>query len=243
VQDKYVGDIGDYFKYGLLRRLMKGKSLGVFWYLFPDEKEKWDGGHIDYLDDPEKWRSLDPKLFDTLGDLVKNHHRNVASVAQSGLFGDALFAGERLIPPKIPSGEPKIKNSDWRTRWFNSASSYLKTCDLVFADPDNGLCEDDKYEYGQKAFWKRIPLWEVHAISEKRTAIIYHHNTHKKGGHEKEIRDWCRTLGKKTIALRWRAQGSRTFFIINPNRDTLSAAKQFCKDWGDDAEFYGNISH
>ena len=239
MQDKYVGDIGDYFKYALLRRLMKGKRLGVFWYLFPDE-DNTDGGLVDYLDHPEKWRSLDPELFDTLDNLVKTLHRNVASLAQSGLFGDALFACERLIPPKITSGQPKIENSDWRSGWFDSASNYLKKCDLVFADPDNGLCEDDKYEYGQKAFWKRIPLREVHAISEGRTAIIYHHNTRKKGGHEKEIRDWCRTLGKGTIALRWRAQGSRTFFIINPEKDTISKAKKFCEDWGDHADFYAS---
>ena len=35
MQDKYVGDMGDYFKYGLLRCLTKGNKLGIFWYLFP----------------------------------------------------------------------------------------------------------------------------------------------------------------------------------------------------------------
>ena len=33
MQDRYVGDIGDFVKYGLLRALGKGKRLGVAWYL------------------------------------------------------------------------------------------------------------------------------------------------------------------------------------------------------------------
>lgn len=38
MQDRYVGDIGDFGKYGLLRALCAHDlSLGVVWYLVPDE--------------------------------------------------------------------------------------------------------------------------------------------------------------------------------------------------------------
>ncbi len=37
MQNRYVGDIGDYAKYSLLRALSRGCKLGVSWYLFPDE--------------------------------------------------------------------------------------------------------------------------------------------------------------------------------------------------------------
>ena len=33
MQNRYVGDIGDYVKYGLLRALADGRQLGVAWYL------------------------------------------------------------------------------------------------------------------------------------------------------------------------------------------------------------------
>ena len=33
MRDRYVGDIGDFAKYGLLRAIGKGKRLGVAWYL------------------------------------------------------------------------------------------------------------------------------------------------------------------------------------------------------------------
>ena len=43
MQDRYVGDIGDYAKYSLLRALSRGRKLAVSWYLFPDE-DNGDGG-------------------------------------------------------------------------------------------------------------------------------------------------------------------------------------------------------
>ena len=60
MQNKYVGDIGDYCKLGLLRWLLGAHpetgqrkfSLGVCWYAVPDtfdSPENRDGRHIDYL--------------------------------------------------------------------------------------------------------------------------------------------------------------------------------------------------
>ena len=37
MQNRYVGDIGDYLKLGILRALSPGYHLGVAWWLFPDE--------------------------------------------------------------------------------------------------------------------------------------------------------------------------------------------------------------
>ena len=68
MQNRYVGDIGDYFKYGMLRRLAKGRRLGVMWYLFPNEDHNNDGGHLSYLDDPDTWRHYDPELYDLEAD-------------------------------------------------------------------------------------------------------------------------------------------------------------------------------
>jgi len=50
VQDRYAGDVGDFGKYGLLRALCKDDlSLGVVWYLVPDEEGTGDGGHVGVL--------------------------------------------------------------------------------------------------------------------------------------------------------------------------------------------------
>ena len=79
MQNQYVGDIGDFGKYGLLRAISGDPlRLGVVWYLFPDEptKEpgKGDGKFIDYLCHPTaKERKLiecDPFLYDKLHKIV-----------------------------------------------------------------------------------------------------------------------------------------------------------------------------
>ncbi len=49
MQDRYVGDVGDFGKYGLLRALsgpFKSEavlSLGMVWYLVPDQGNGGDG--------------------------------------------------------------------------------------------------------------------------------------------------------------------------------------------------------
>ena len=40
MQNRYVGDIGDYLKLGILRALSPGYHLGVAWWLFPDESSQ-----------------------------------------------------------------------------------------------------------------------------------------------------------------------------------------------------------
>jgi len=234
LQDRYVGDIGDYFKYGMLRRLAKGRSLGVMWYLFPDENHNDDGKHTSYLERPDNWRNFDPALFDTLEQLALDNRRNTAALAQSGILGNTKFNFERLDAGWLKVNERRR----WRGAWFENGLTFLKTCDLIFADPDNGLCDDRAFSEGSVKDWKRIPLSEAKALAKERTAIIYHHNSRFKGGHEQEVMHWIQKLGKETFALRWRAYSSRTFFILNPSPEIVSSAKQIADDWGPKAEFF-----
>ena len=54
MQNRYTGDIGDYSKLGLLRALQSaGFSIGLNWYLTPDETHNNDGGHTKYLTQEE----------------------------------------------------------------------------------------------------------------------------------------------------------------------------------------------
>lgn len=47
MQNRYTGDIGDFGKLGLLRQLQLNTrlSIGVNWYLIPDESHNRDGHH------------------------------------------------------------------------------------------------------------------------------------------------------------------------------------------------------
>jgi hypothetical protein len=97
MQSRYVGDIGDYLKLGILRALSPGYHLGVAWWLFPDETHNKDGRHIGYLNRPQQWRHFDPDLFDALRRIVLSTQRNVHTLEVAGVLPDATFASE-FIP-------------------------------------------------------------------------------------------------------------------------------------------------
>jgi hypothetical protein len=237
VQDRYTGDIGDYVKYGLLRALSPGYSLGVAWYLYPDEGHNKDGRHIDYLDAPNRWRTYDPVLFDGLQDIVEIDDRRVSAIENSALLNGVTYHNEVLDPSKERAG---VSVKAWRQFWFERLLAKLKDCDLVFADPDNGFCGNDKFSHSRVKDWKRLPLDEAKRISRGRSAVFYHHNTRRPGGHKAEIEYWCECLGGDVMALRWRAYSARTFFLVNPTPVLRERLIKFTEGWGPKAELHSS---
>ena len=64
MQNSYAGDIGDFGKLGLLRMLQsEGLSVGVNWYLTPDESHNSDGRYVQYLR-KNSYRDCDDSLWD-----------------------------------------------------------------------------------------------------------------------------------------------------------------------------------
>ena len=158
MQNRYAGDIGDYVKFALLRHLAPGRRLGVSWYLHPDEGHNNDGNHIDYLRQPDHWRSLDPELFDALGHVVSTK-RSIETLVQAGAVDGLNFA-----EPILSASEPHDRRCRWRSDWFERARHALADADLVFADPDNGLVDDTPERRRDLTFAKRIPLGEALAL-------------------------------------------------------------------------------
>ncbi|MEP3632383.1 MAG: hypothetical protein ABJM82_00180 [Shimia thalassica] len=239
MQNRYVGDIGDFAKYSLLNALSKGKNLGVAWYLYPDEGHNNDGKHTKYLHYPEQWRSRSPRVFDGLHKLVQTGTRNVGSVVQEGIIKPAAVADECLhfVSPR------RAEKELWRKQWFDRVRERLENCDMIFADPDNGLCQNEKFKGGSSKDWKRLPLEEAKSLSEGRIAIFYHHNSRFKGGHELENKYWAKNLEHCTFSVRFRAYSARTFFVVNADTNVISAAKLWTKAMGSKAEFMMHTSN
>lgn len=225
MQNRYAGDVGDYVKLALLRALSPGLRLGVAWYLYPDEGHNSDGKHVAYLREPAHWRQLDPELFDRLKELV-TRCRSVAALEDSGLV-DATYFREPLRHGVLHHGS----RSAARAAWFDRLLHSLDGCELVFADPDNGLTDDDPKRQGSRTFGKRLPIREALALAEGRSAVIYHHNSRFKGGHDAEVDHWCRLLSKQAIAVRANAYSCRTFLILNPSGQIVKRAEAFCDRW------------
>ena len=236
MKDQYVGDIGDYIKYALLRAIIKAepnKKLGVAWYLTLDDG-KSDGLHTGYLHAPEKWRCLDEKVFDALNELICcDGTRSVDAIKESGLLKNTVFFDEEL-----QKGRGK---ANFRKEWSCRLQKYIeaKKCDIIFTDPDNGIenpCRNTSYSE------KHITLQEVVNLVHpddrtNRIGIFYHHphRSKKDYGHAEQIKDWCDCLAKaccsekgkaEVVALHWRAYSARTFFIVNPTPAIKNALKE-----------------
>lgn len=225
MQNRYAGDVGDYVKLALLRALSPEMKLGVAWYLYPNEGHNEDGKHVAYLNQSSHWRPLDPELFDELNRVVKNG-RSVAALENCGVL-DAVFSGEVLDHRDLHHRD----RSAARSAWFGRTMEKLEGCNLVFADPDNGLTDDQAKRRSSGKFGKQLPLQEALALADGRSAVIYHHNSRFKGGHDLEVEHWRRQLGGDTIAVRANAYNCRTFFILNPTPALTVRARTFCELW------------
>jgi hypothetical protein len=134
MQNRYVGDIGDYLKLSILRTLSPGYRLGVAWWLFTDETHNGDGRHVGYLKRPDLWRHLDPELFDALRHVVLSGQRNVRALRAPGLIPGAIYADD-----VIPTGGPIAQRLSARRAWLAGVQRALEQANVLFLDPDNGL--------------------------------------------------------------------------------------------------------
>ena len=137
MKNQYIGDIGDYGKYSLLRFFaLRGIRIGVNWYL-TDKDESSDGKFTNYLQ-VDSERVFDPVVFDGLKTIVNAYtrsERTVQMVQAAGLIPGALFYDEKLSTGNTqPSDRARM-----RCFWFTSSQAALWDADLIFADPDNGI--------------------------------------------------------------------------------------------------------
>ena len=228
MQNRYVGDVGDFAKYGLLRAIQGQKQLGVAWYLHPDEGPEGDGRHVEYLSRPDEFEELDPALFAAMKSLRGAGLRSsVREVADSRILKHAVFSDEPLNIHGVKTGD----RVQWRQQWFERVQQQLSGCDVVFADPDNGLVSDADFKPGRKESAKRLPVHEAIRLAEQgRTVVIYHHNSRSRS-HRREIRWWMSQLPGCAYAFYWKRWSCRTFFIVNPNREIENRLTNFAHRW------------
>jgi hypothetical protein len=147
MKNQYVGDVNDYRKYGILRKLIDaGLKLGVFWMLTEDDSSG-EGNDTCYLCEKyaKQYRDYDPELYDKLNYLVnENKNRTVAAIAKSGILPGTVFVDDEITDDK-----------DDRMKKVEKAVLSLSSVDLVFFDPDNGL-ENRLKEDGSKTKYPKI---------------------------------------------------------------------------------------
>ena len=134
MQNRYTGDIGDFGKIGLLRKIQaSGLSVGINWYLVPDEIHNSDGRHVQYLE-KENYRQCDELLWLELKNIVDSGKRGV-----SALQNPRILKAKYYSEPLDLSGKSKPERALTREVWHKKALCTLCGLDIVFFDPDNGL--------------------------------------------------------------------------------------------------------
>lgn len=222
MQDRYVGDVGDFAKYALLRRLA-GKSgerpirVGVVWCLFPDETHNNDGRHVSYLHNPE-FGELDNPLLTTLQKIVATGNRSVSAISGGDLLpGGTVFCDAISSAPKVHRLS-RAERTDYRTGWLDRCFTLTEKCDFVFFDPDNGLEVASVPKHhpnaGKYIYWDELmPFWR-----RRQTLLVYHHlnRTMPSVKQVRDLRDRFRVELKSAIAipLVFRRGSCRIFWLV-----------------------------
>ena len=167
MQNQYVGDIGDFGKYGLLREIFGrpevpgsgcGLRLGVAWYLNVNKPDS-GGKTVNY----PKMRKCDPYLYDSLQRLIETGKRKVAEVERK------LILPSETLYHNVPF------SGSTRTQWFKGALKETEGAEVVFIVPDNGIASK-KTPLGSP---KHVLPYELDCFFERgQSLVIYHHFAH-----------------------------------------------------------------
>lgn len=143
MQDRYVGDIGDFGKLILLRDLCKAvgsnAKLGVNWYHVDQSESTNDGRHIEYLNpknsNVEKFRQCDPVVHEKLSEVLALGDRSIKALEQGGL----LPVNTTFYSDSLPCEDPLVDRRRHREAWFEGSLNQLRHSTILFLDPDNGI--------------------------------------------------------------------------------------------------------
>jgi hypothetical protein len=236
VQNRYVGDLGDFGKYGLLRHLCSQLVLGVVWYLVPDEGHNRDGRHIRYLNldaasssyygvpvcTPEAaahnvrdFRRCQPELYDSLARIIAARARTVAEVRARGLLPrGSVFSEEPLT---FIASTPLPERHRAREAWLSRAMAQTADCDIVFLDPDNGL-EVKSHPITSRLGPKYAAYDDLKRFRARdQTVIIYQHFERTSDFLARRRKELVSQLGladDEVYCVHYRRGTARAYFII-----------------------------
>jgi hypothetical protein len=228
VQDRYAGDLGDYLKFGLLRWLAPPGSsgspqLGVVWYRTADEVHNDDGKHVAYLNPSHRsaarLRQLDPDLYQRLARVVASGQRSTAALAQAGVLdARTRFFGDLLDFADLPV-TARAARQERRRAWAQRALAATYDCDLIFADPDNGIRPvSHRVPAHRPKAAKHAYLDELAAFAARGQSLIIYHHADRTAGVEQQahrrLADLARGMPVLPIAAVRASRGTVRLFLV-----------------------------
>ena len=165
MQERYLGDIHDYYKFLFLKNLSIFFQLriGCNWYLVrPDdighgEIKKNDGEKRSYL---HKNIDLDIEILEEFLPLKNFDNRIMEN-----------FIKNTHLKKFIKFYHKHLDHTN-RNQWFEQSIQNLKNCNYVFLDPDNGLISNGSKISSKKKI-KYILTSELKKMYQKKLNIIF----------------------------------------------------------------------
>jgi hypothetical protein len=160
MNDRFVGDIGDFGKYGLLRwfclphaNQTSPLSLSINWYYTKAVSDRPIRAMFQYLQS-HSYKSLDPALFTALKSLrfsggKFNENVTLTDLRQCTIFPPNTRHYDREVPEIMRnlarSHIERCKYDTARCKWHVDGISELGGSSVVFLDPDDGTPRSCRY--------------------------------------------------------------------------------------------------
>ena len=233
MQDRFVGDIGDFGKYGLLRALTglwdwerggplpdrERLSLGVVWYrnkvLHGGVNE---GQNVGYLFDPQNapiYSNLDPKLYVCLKEIVCSR-RSVDGIEKAGILaetaGDAYYYSDFVLA----GHSDREKWLDGVKKWKDVVIDNTKGEHIIFLDPDTGLASlrmERGVKEGKIFSTKHVYFEEILPFINQ-TLVFYQHHARKPEDRGRQIQQWSTAAQEFPESPRILTACQRAFTIL-----------------------------
>jgi hypothetical protein len=169
------------------------------------------------LNNPDGYRHLDKDVFDSLVQIVRSGCRSLTALEKSGLLPGAVFHHH-----EVPTRSARLA-------WIDGMTSTVRECDLVFADPDNGI-------EGKRLIKKQIAISEIRALrGVKRILVLYHHQRRRPAHEEADLLTQAVIqAGWSPVELvRFRLFSSRFYVIAGHDSAVSERLAEFVNKWGD----------
>ena len=229
MQNRYVGDVGDFGKYGLLRRLsgMTDTSatspqlrLGVVWCLYPDEEHNADGKYVGYLCESVAkhafFRSCDPELYDALREIVTSRTRRVSSIPAHGILPENTDYYDQVL--YYQKETHRRCREVMHAEWIDRALVQSSLADMVFVDPDNGIFNGPLH--WRKTAPKYTYVEDLRKYVQRGQSLMIYHHLSRQGTAAQQIRRCTERLqyelglAQPPWAIWYHRGSARCYFII-----------------------------
>ena len=153
--------------------------------------------------------------------MVASGRRSTAALADAGVLGTrTCFVGGPLDFTSLPPGQAgRAARQDRRRDWLQQALAATTGCDLIFADPDNGIRSAAHPEpaHRTKAV-KHAYLNELAAFAQRGQSIVVYHHADRSAAVDQQARgrlaDFAAGVPVVPVAAVRASRGTNRLFLV-----------------------------